>query len=534
MVSTDQSQGARARELDRAVWTALEQGDVRRAAARCDRLNRELPTFVPGWYTASHVALRLNKPAMAVTAIRRARAGDPDNVRYRLQEAVCLAASDQRRELVGAVDGLVNCEFDTAAQHTTMGTLLTRVDRQAEAAWHYTRACELAPNEGRHFYNLACVQRSLGELNAAETNFDRAIALDPEDAESYKIRADVRTQTPERNHIEELERRLEQTRDPRARVQLLYALAKEREDLGHFAESFACLESGAATRRGYMQYDVNHDLSTMEAIRQVYNAAFFAEARPGCETEEPVFVLGMPRTGTTLVERILASHPSVHSAGELMNFAVAMTAAVASEAPRKPTSRPDMVALSAQIDFRQLGERYLDSTRPTTGHAARFIDKMPLNFLYVGLIATALPNARIIRLERHPVDTCFSVFKQLFVDAYPFSYDLDELARYYVGYRTLMTHWETVLPGRIHTVRYESLVADVESEARAALAWCGLDWDPACLSFHENRTAATTASAVQVRQPVYDRSVGRWRKNERELKPLIDHLATSGISIEPG
>jgi hypothetical protein len=237
----------------------------------------------------------------------------------------------------------------------------------------------------------------------------------------------------------------------------------------------------------------------------------------------------MPRTGTTLVERILGSHSQVFPAGELSNFSLELIALVRKATRGRRLSRVEFVAASATVDFRTLGEAYLAATRPLRDTRPRFIDKLPFNFLYAGLIHLALPKAKIVNLQRHPMDTCYAVYKQLFRDAYPFSYDLDELGPYYIAYHQLMRHWNEVMPGVIHTIRYETLVAGLEEESRRLLAYCNLPWEDQCLRFHENRQASTTASATQVRQPVYSSSIGKWRRYERQLEPLRRLLEDAGI-----
>ncbi|MDP9198107.1 MAG: sulfotransferase, partial [Pseudomonadota bacterium] len=232
---------------------------------------------------------------------------------------------------------------------------------------------------------------------------------------------------------------------------------------------------------------------------------------------------------TTLVERILGSHSAVFSAGELNQFSLELIPLVRSTLRTKRASRLEFVAASATVDFRALGEAYIAATRSLRDSRTRFIDKLPFNFLYAGLIHLALPNAKIINLQRHPMDTCYAVYKQLFRDAYPFSYDLDDLGAYYVAYDRLMRHWNAVMPGVIHTIRYEMLVADLEGEAHRLLAYCGLPWEVGCLRFHESAAASTTASALQVRQPIYTSSVGRWRHYERQLEPLRQRLDAAGI-----
>jgi hypothetical protein len=237
----------------------------------------------------------------------------------------------------------------------------------------------------------------------------------------------------------------------------------------------------------------------------------------------------MPRTGTTLVERILAGHTGVFAAGELTNFAVQMMKLARAKAQGGSPNRDDLVRLTTELDFAALGSAYVESTRPFTGQTARFIDKLPLNYLYLGLIHLALPKATIIHVQRNPMDTIYAVYKTLFTDAYPFSYRLEELAHYYVAYHALMEHWHAVLPNAIQAVRYEQLVADVDTEARRLVAACGLEWQPACLEFHKSIEASTTASAVQVRKPVYRTSVRKWRDYETQLQPAVEILRDAGI-----
>ncbi len=281
-----------------------------------------------------------------------------------------------------------------------------------------------------------------------------------------------------------------------------------------------------------MRYEVETDLGIMRRICEVFGSETLAGPGGGDLGGDAIFVIGLPRTGTTLVERVLASHPGVCSAGELSNFSVELTRQVQALPGGAPASRTDFVDRAARIDFRALGEAYLSSTLPYRDAQARFIDKLPFNYLYAGLIHRALPRARIVSLERHPMDSCYSIYKQLFRDAYPFSYDLDELGRYFVAYTELMRHWHRVMPGVIHTVRYEHLVADLDGEARRLLGHCGLAWDDRCLRFHENPDASTTASAMQVRQPIYAHSVGRWRNYARQLEPLRARLAGAGIDTD--
>ena len=517
-----------ATSLEAEVWRLLGENRLQQAAAACARLTREHPGLGSVWHTASQLASRLNNPQAALVAIEKALAIDPQPTDWLLQKAMSLAKLGRIEDVAGIVASLAPRTMESAYQASALGMLLTQLGRREAAIEHYSTATRLEPTDARHYYNLACLQRSLGELEAAEANFDQAIRRNPADYESYKIRSELRQQTPQRNHVAELEQLLASgIEDARGRVQICYALAKELEDLGQYARSFRQLQAGSNLRRELMQYDIARDLDTMAAIRRAFPAALFARAATGNDSPEPIFILGMPRTGTTLVERILGSHSEVFSAGELNNFAMQLTAMLTASAVGRRT-RDEMVEASAELDFAALGAAYLRSTRPYTGHTPRFIDKMPLNFLYIGLIRLALPNAKIVHLQRGAMDTCYAIYKQLFVDAYPFSYTLEELARYYVAYRQLMDHWYAVLPGVVHTVHYEALVADLETESRKLLDACGLAWQPQCLRFHENREASTTASTAQVRRPIYTSSVGKWRNYQQQLQPLAEILERAG------
>jgi hypothetical protein len=314
-------------------------------------------------------------------------------------------------------------------------------------------------------------------------------------------------------------------------MKLCFALAKELEDVRDYEASFRWLKRACDLRRRHMSYRVDNDLETIEGIIEVFSQQALAGAGGGFDCSDPIFIVGLPRTGTTLVERILSSHSHVFSAGELNNFAQQLTRVAQQGAGGKLTRR-ELLQQSAQIDFHQLGRAYFDSTRHLRDESPHFIDKMPLNFLYCGLIHRALPRARIIHVTRSPMDACYAMYKRLFKGAYPMSYDLDDLGRYYLAYRKLMRHWHRTMPGVIYTLAYEDLVEDQEQSSRRLIEHCGLDWQEACLRFEENTSASATASASQVRQAIYRSSVGKWRHYATQLAPLREILQSSGIDVE--
>lgn len=438
----------------------------------------------------------------------------------------------QRGEYAACAEALRTLAAE-AGEHPALlqelGLRHTLLGLHAEAERCYARALARRPSDPACLYNHATALIALGRLEAAEAALDRAIALDPDDADAWYNRTTLRRQTPQRNHVAQIERRLATLSDADgAAIPLCYALAKEREDLGEHAASFAALKRGADARRRRLSYRVEDDLDTMRLIGETFDAAFFARGRAGHDDGRPLFVLGLPRSGTTLVDRILSSHGAVASRGESTDLAQAVVRAAAPAA-----GKAELVRRSARVDFVALGAAYCATLPP--GSAARVVDKTPGNFLYLGLIAAALPQARIVHLRRQPMDACYAMYKTLFRMAYPFSYDLDDLGRYWLGYDRLMAHWRRMLPPeRFLEIDYEALVADQENVSRRLVAHAGLDWDPACLTFERNPQPSLTASAAQVRQPIYRSSVGAWRRYRRELAPLLQRFAEAGVAIEDG
>lgn len=417
---------------------------------------------------------------------------------------------------------------DPALLHA-LGLRCTLLGLHVEAERLCARARALRPDDPQQLYNHATALVALGRLEQAEATLDAVIALSPNDGDAWYNRATLRRQTPQRNHVTALRAQCAATAAASPmQVPLHYALAKELEDLGEHAAAFAALKQGADARRCGLSYRVEDDVATMRLIADAFDAGFFARDHAGCDDARPLFVVGLPRSGTTLVDRILGSHSRVTSRGESTDLAMALV-----QCAGPASGKAELVRKSTALDFRALGERYC--AHLSDGDALRQIDKTPLNILYLGIVAAALPNARIVHLRRHPMDACYAMYKTLFRMGYPFSYDLDDLARYWLGYDALMAHWRRVLPAeRFLEVDYEDLVANQDAVSRRLVAHAGLDWEDACLHFERNPQASLTASAAQVRQPMYRSSVGLWRRYERELAPLAARLRAAGIDIDGG
>lgn len=427
-----------------------------------------------------------------------------------------------RREL----DALADAVGSHARQAHDVAQLYMRLKDPARAVAFYDRAVMLEPGQPAYRYNQSTALIALGRFEQAEAALDDVIAVRPQDWDAWYNRATLRQQTPEHNHVEALEKELARPGLPPAAIPPLnYALAKELEDLGQFDRSFVALARGAAARRSMLAYRVEDDEAIMRDIRATFTRGVIDAAPYGCHDRRPVFVVGLPRSGTTLVDRILSSHSRVDSHGESTDFAVSLM-----QLAGKCKDKTELLERSVQVDPRQLGLAY--GRRLADYSKDRVVDKTPANFLYLGLIVRALPDARIVYVRREPMDVCYAIYKTLFRMAYPYSYDLGDLGRYWIAFDALMRHWQEVLPaGRMTVIDYERLVETPEAVMRALLKHLGLPWEDACLHFEKNPAPSLTASAAQVRQPIYRSSVGSWQSHRVGLAPLAKLLSEASVAV---
>lgn len=433
-------------------------------------------------------------------------------------------------------DALAVCERAVAAAptlapaHNNLGNALQDLDRLDEAAESFRNAIARDPKFAAAHFNLSNALRDLGQLDDARAACRMAIALQPRYAKAHRMLALMCRYQDGDEHLAQMESLLDaDDLDDDARMHLAFALGKAYEDLGRHDEAFANFEQGNALKRATFAYSVAETDAYFADLKAVFDAHLFAHTEgTGTEGATPIFIVGMPRSGTTLVEQILSSHPEVFGAGELTilrqiamkDFATAKSAfprALAEHLETKPNTAIDALKNGA--------ERYLAMVHTLNADARFITDKMPNNFELVGLVKLMLPHAKIIHCRRDPMDTCLSIYKNYFSGTgNDYAYDLDELGHYYAHYRDLMAHWHVVLPGFIHDVHYEDLVADPETSTRAMLDFCGLAWNDACLDFHTNVRPVRTTSATQVRAPLYADSVARWKNFERHLRPIAERL----------
>jgi tetratricopeptide (TPR) repeat protein len=465
----------------------------------------------------------------AAELLRKAIDIEENDVKLYLHYSAALL--DQRRlaEATAAAERALALDPKSHECANQMGRIAFERGDLPGALGYYRRALDLKPDLADAYNNMGNVLKDLGRLPEAENAYFDSIRLDPTIAGVYLNLADLRKFSRGDPLIVAIESLAAKpgglsTTD---RLQLDFALGKAYADLSDYDRSFDHLIKANAARRAMVAYDEASTLAFFDRIETVFSRELIGvRSGGGHPSRAPIFVIGMPRSGTTLIEQIVASHPQAQGAGELQALNDVVLAARGDKAPY-----PEIIETMGPTELRRIGADYLSRLRETAPSAERVTDKMPSNYYFVGLIHLALPNAQIIHCRRDPVDTCLSCFTKLFSAEQNHTYDLAELGRYYRRYEQLMAHWRRVLPeGRILDVQYEDVVADLEGEARRILAHCGLEWDARCLAFHETDRPVRTASAAQVRRPIYRSSVGRWRDYAKHLAPLLEAL---GVEASP-
>lgn len=472
-------------------------------------------------HVQAHELMRAGRHAQALPLARKAVAGLSRCTPAQGLLAAILLNLGQDREALSVIEAASALPEADAAGCDTLAHACLRLDRPVEANALYRRAADLAPHAAGAWYNLAASERGLGHLEAAEAACDRAIACDPAHYSSYLLRSELRVQKPEANHVESL-RAVLATLPSGAppRVPLGYALAKELDDIGAYDEAFGWFAEAAAVRRRHLAYDVATDEHKLARIAQVFDPLI--PTTPRKDRAKFVFIIGLPRSGTTLLERVLSNLPGVATNGETDNFARALLSAT-------PPGSEDIFARAARADPALVGAAY--ARLAERRDAETVIEKLPMNYLYLGAIRQALPDAALLVLRRPALDSCFAMFRTLFGEAYPFSYDFNDLARYYAAYDRLMDHWRDRLGGALHEVDYASLVTEPETTSAAAAAHCGLPWQDKATAIETNRAASFTASAAQVRRPIYRTSLDRIGHYRDQLEPLAKALRTHGIGV---
>ncbi|MBS0644081.1 MAG: tetratricopeptide repeat protein [Proteobacteria bacterium] len=504
-----------------------------RAEAALEHLDKALalaPDSIEVQCRRADVLVLLDRIEEAEHDFRRIADVEPERIDALLGLAAVLAVQRREREAATLFDRALAVDPDHPRALVGLGHALLALNREDEALKHLERATELEPSMPGAWQGVGRTREQLGDINGAKAAFQTALELAPHRPGLYLSLFNVtklRRNDPRLATLEAL--------DPEGMTETeamtrLFALGKAYDDIGEKANAFDCLLEGNARKRRTVTYDERAAFASSAQVRAIFSPAMISHlAGWGEPSEVPIFILGMPRSGSTLIEQILASHHQVIAGGERKDFGQSLQQILQAVPANTGDAEPDAVLSLDPTTMQRLGRSYLDLLPPLTPGRTRVTDKMPGNFRLAGLIHLALPRAKIIHTCRDPVDTCLSCFSKLFGDELNFTYDLGELGRYYHDYLDTMAHWRAALPpGVMLDVRYEEVVADLEGMIRRLLEFCGLPWDDACLAFHRTQRAVRTASVAQVRQPLYSSSVGKWRPDDAVLRPLLDGIAGQG------
>jgi tetratricopeptide (TPR) repeat protein len=483
------------------------------------------PNLAEAQFRLGNVLERLNRYEEAIVCYHRTLALSPNHAAAHHRLGIVLQALDRYDEAIAHYEAVVSVRPNDASVCLGLAIALQKLNRfEASMGWA-KKALTLEPANAAAHHAVGVARQALGDLEDASEAYATAVALTPRSALFHLNLARSKPFANDDPRLSALERLAQDlpVLEPDEQIALHFALGKAYADREQHQQSFHHLRAGNALKRARLTYDEAATLGLLEWLRKTFTSDLMRAAGGAAPSRLPVFVIGMPRSGTTLVEQILASHSRVFAAGERDDFRRCISALMRSKGA---TRFLDLLPTLTAEERRQIGAGYLDRIKAGAPAAQRIVDKMPANFLFAGLIHLALPQARIIHVRRDPVDTCFSCFSVLFSEEQPFPvYDLGELGRYYRAYVRLMEHWRTVLPSDvILDVRYEDVVEDLEAQARKMLAHCGLDWEDGCLAFDRTKRSVTGASSIEVRRPLYRHAVGRWRRYANELGPLLEAL----------
>ncbi len=485
---------------------------------------REEPSNATATRVLGSIALDGGRFRMAVRLLQNATKLAPDYFGAWVDLSRALTEFEKPDEAREAITQLTKLDPQLAYPYVLLGNLESKVGDYEAAVVAFEEALDRQADNGGALAGLGHALKTIGRQEQAIDRYRRCVQNYPAFGEAWWSLANLKTFRFNDDEVATLEAHADdQKLSDEARVNINFALGKAYEDAGRYAEAFYRYDLGNKTRRPHENYDPVQTEASHDRLIDVISTELIEEKSDAAvQNNDPIFIVGLPRSGSTLIEQILASHTDVDGTHELPDLPRVLRTINQWQIQGK--GYPDALKMLDQEQVRELGEQYLESTQRYRQGAARFTDKMPNNFAMVGLLALILPNAKIVNARRHPLDSCMGSYKQLFYRGQSFTYDLVELGEYYLEYQRLMDHWHALLPGRILDVHYENMVADQENETRRLIEYCDLPWQERCLRFYETDRAVNTASSEQVRQPIYSKSINSWRRFETELAPLIEVL----------
>ena len=511
-------------------FSELSRGNVEAAGTCCQQALKIQPDLVPAHFLVGLVGLEAKDRKTAFSAFQSVVKLDKNHAAAWAHLAKLYMSEGKVNLADSALRETRRIEPDDPIVLDLIGTTLSLMGEHGVARAFFARVNTSQPGHPPYMQNLANNLIFHGETETAGKVFKDIIDIQPDSPQAHWGLAGSR-KAEDSSHIEEMRRLLAgDSKNPRARAFYLYAVGKECEDLQQWDDAFDAFSEGAAARHSTVEFDEDAECAMFDYLAEHYTADWLSQGSDGNPDASPIFVLGQPRTGTTLIERIITAHSEVHSAGELQQFGLALRRLGRYQNPKRFSA--DLFEAARHLDPEKIAAVYLQTSGKMRGNTPRFVDKLPQNYLMIPLILKALPNARIVHLVRDPMDACFASFKQLFADAYLHSYEQRETARHHARYRKLMRVWRERFPGRFFDISYEDTARNLEPNARALLDYLELPWEDACLDFHQQDSAVSTASAAQVREPAHTRSIGRWRRYGEQLQPMVETLREQGVLVE--
>jgi tetratricopeptide (TPR) repeat protein len=516
--------------LQDSARVALIQGNYQEAYTILTKAVKQYPGYAGFHFLLSRIAYDFKSHINEVETLVKANQLEPYNPVFIVYLARAQILAGNSVEAVHSLSCAESLPNHTAESFDVMGGTYNRLCMYQQAASAFEKSIALDQRNAGVYFNLASSLKFCGDFAGARAAYESAIALKPDYFKAHAALTSLGGITQESNHVARLRELLTIAASPDDNLAIAHALSKELEALKEYDESIAVLAKAKRQKSHQLGYQFERDAGIFKQLGQYYSQNTALD-KTGFESERAIFVVGMPRTGTTLVERILTNHHQVATGGELHNFSISLKRQL------KSTSREFIEAAffdSSNIDLALLGEDYINTTAYLTGDKQYLVDKLPLNVLYGGLIAQALPKAKIVCLDRNPLDTIASNYRQLFSfqdSTFGYSLDLENAARYYVEFRMLVTLLQEKYPDNFYLVNYETLVTNPDVEIRKLLQFCGLGWDEACLHVEQNDKPVATASAVQVRKPISTSSIGQWKHYGAYLEPAKKILAQAGIHL---
>lgn len=515
------------------IRRAIIDGELELAATMIEALLSSEPHDAEAYMLAGKLAAARKEPMRELEMMQAAVERDPANGEYLALLGRCYARAQHMEAALACVENaLARPGLSDLALDALAGTL-AQFGRHREAAGLLQRAAQGGTRNAAILFNLGNNLKFVGDFEAARAAFERALELAPHYHKAHAALTSLGGISSERNNLPRLKAMIEATADPRARIHLSHAAAKECEALGRYDEAWAHLQAGKAALRAAVPNDPAAVLAAMDKLPAVARRAFAAPAQ-GEGSPGPIFIVGMPRSGTTVLDRILSNHRHVASIGESLYFAQLLKNACGSTSRALLDDRV-LAALEGGVDLPAIGARYAARGAELSGGSPSFVDKFHLNFMIAGHVMKALPEARILCMVRNPLDTIVSNYRQLFEFEsflYSYSLDIDATADFYIRFRRLASLWETLAPERFRTVQYETLVADPDAETARLLAFCGLEWQEGCAAIERNAASVATASAVQVRNRIHGGAIGNWRRYEAHMATVRERLAREGLSSD--